>query len=261
MQPVNAIFYCRESPIISVALHEGHDIPESLMKYMLLDDMERFKEEDPYTGFIADIATSQVVVSTSRFQVDLNRTPSGAVYQRPQDAWGLNVWKSLPDKTRSDILAGYDHFYERIHTLISDTIARFGCFLILDIHSYNHMREGPLQYAPFDENPELNIGTVHNHPQWAETIYHIILKLRNYSILGKELDVRENVKFGGGGFQQWVCDHFGDKGLVLSLEFKKTFMNEWTGKVNIPHLLALRKMLEINLPMFTRQLLKNKSIE
>ena len=46
---------------------------------------------------------------------------------------------------------------------------------------------------------------------------------------------RENVVFEGRGLAWWVHDRYPRVGCVLALEFKKTFMDEWTGVVNEAH--------------------------
>ena len=43
------------------------------------------------------------------------------------------------------------------------------------------------------------------------------------------LDVRENVKFVGRGIAQWAHERYPDQAIVLAIEFKKTYMDEWTG--------------------------------
>ncbi len=55
-------------------------------------------------------------------------------------------------------------------------------------------------------------------------------RLRSYDFPGGELDVRENVKFAGGHFSRWVHETFPSTGCVLAVEFKKFFMDEWTGE-------------------------------
>ena len=42
-------------------------------------------------------------------------------------------------------------------------------------------------------------------------------------------DVRQNVKFKGRNLAWWVHERYAGVGCVLALEFKKTFMDEWTG--------------------------------
>ncbi len=47
------------------------------------------------------------------------------------------------------------------------------------------------------------------------------------------LDVRENVKFQGGNFAEWLHGTFPTTVCVLSLEMKKTFMDEWASEADV----------------------------
>src|SRR5690606_31576938 len=153
-----------QSPIIAAAIHDGHLIAAPLLDYMHLQEHERFREEDPYTAYIASVPASRILVQTSRFQVDLNRRREEAVYREPDDAWGLTVWQPpLPERMVTQLLEGYDRFYSEVAQLIQHTIDGFGKFVVLDIHSYNHRRRDPATEATIGENPEVNIGTGHNH--------------------------------------------------------------------------------------------------
>lgn len=233
-----------ESPVISTAIHDGHDIAAPLLEYMNLQEHERFREEDPYTAYMADLPTNRVKVASSRFQTDLNRRREHAVYRQPEDAWGLDVWKpDLPEVTVATLMDGYDGFYRDMEQLIQSTIALFGKFVVLDIHSYNHRRDNPEKAANASENPEINVGTAHNRMAWKPLGHRLVRFLAHHQWHGRFLDVRENVKFKGGGFSEWINHHYGDYGCVLSIEFKKTFMDEWTGWVDVNHLRRIRSML------------------
>jgi hypothetical protein len=61
--------------------------------------------------------------------------------------------------------------------------------------------------------------------------------LREHDFPGGKLDVRENIKFEGGYFAQWVGENYPTTVCNLCIEFKKFFMDEWTG-VPVPALLA-----------------------
>ena len=50
------------------------------------------------------------------------------------------------------------------------------------------------------------------------------------SMLGQGFDIRENVKFKGQNLAWWVHERYPGVGCVLAIEFKKTFMDEWTGE-------------------------------
>jgi hypothetical protein len=58
------------------------------------------------------------------------------------------------------------------------------------------------------------------------------------------LDVRENVRFLGGNFCRWIHRTFPTKACALAVEFKKFFMDEWTGEVDRRQLQELRSALE-----------------
>ena len=53
-----------ESPIIAAAIHDGHLIAAPLHEYMHLQEHERFREEDPYTSYMADLPVSRLMVDT-----------------------------------------------------------------------------------------------------------------------------------------------------------------------------------------------------
>ncbi len=234
----------RQIPVIATAVHDGHALDESLLDCMHLQEHERFREEDPYTAYMADLPCSQVVVGTSRFQTDVNRRREQAIYRKPEDAWGLTVWQPvLPETVTERLLAGYDRFYADVDELLQWTIALFGKFVVLDIHSYNHRREHPEMVANIAENPEINVGTGHNREKWKSFGRRVTRFLSYHRIGGKFVDVRENVKFQGGGFSEWINRYYGAYGCVLSLEFKKTFMDEWTGRVDVEQLMQIRSML------------------
>lgn len=243
-----------DSPIIALALHDGHFIPESLLPYMQLGNQERLREEDPYTGYMADLPVNYITVHSSRFLVDLNRTEGKAIYKDPDDAWGLTVWDSLPATEEKKLLSYYRNFYDDAKKLIESLIHHYGYFLILDIHSYNHRREAYNQEAPVIENPEINIGTRYNHEKWNPLAQQFIHLLSHSTIAGKQPDVRENIKFKGGGFSQWVNQHYSEQGCVISIEFKKTFMDEWTGRADIHHILDIKRALRNTLEPLEEQL-------
>jgi hypothetical protein len=182
----------------------------------------------------------------SRFEHDLNRPRDKAVYLRPEDAWGLQVWKGPPSPSLVErSLRQYDAFYDYADHLFSDILEEHGHFIVLDLHSYNHRRKG--QDASVDdpaENPEINIGTGSaDRARWGRVIDAFMGRLRQADFLGRGLDVRENVKFQGGYFSQWIHGRFGGAGLAIAVELKKFFMDEWTGAVHKTQFDALHEAL------------------
>lgn len=246
------------TPIIATAIHDGHYIKPQLLPHMLLNEQERAREEDPYTGYmVKDLPVTNVVVHTSRFQVDVNRVKDKAIYLQPQDAWGLHVWKdTLPQHEKDEIYNEYDFFYASIQSLLKKTVDDFGYFLILDVHSYNHRRDDAFTMADEKTHPEINLGTAYNHQKWKNIIdgYTSFLQMQQYN--GRNFDARENIIFKGGAFAQWAINHYGDKGCVISVEFKKTFMDEWTGVGYVHHIQALKNLLASSIDFFTSAIKK-----
>jgi hypothetical protein len=127
---------------------------------------------------------------------------------------------------------------------------RFGRFVVLDLHTYNHRREGPEgPSADPTANPEVNVGTgTLNRQRWAPVVDRFIADLRGFDFLGRHLDVRENVKFRGGQFSRWIHETFPEAACSLAIEFKKFFMDEWTGEPDRVQVEAIRRALQSTVP-------------
>jgi N-formylglutamate amidohydrolase len=232
------------SPIIATAIHDGHELRKELRPFLALSECSRMREEDPYSDYLADISDAKIVVHTSRFEVDLNRPRPKAIYSKPEDAWGLQVWNMpLPQQMVDTSLALYDTFYDMVRNYLIKVVKRYGAFMVFDLHTYNHRRTTPNQCAPSVLNPDINIGTGSMPAQWKFLAETLINSLSQQRINGSRPDVRENVKFMGGHFSQWINETFGEVGCAIAIEFKKTFMDEWTGRVDIHHLHQIRKAL------------------
>ncbi len=206
---------------------------EDVAALLALDDAARRREEDPFTDRWTRVAPTRIVGRRSRFEVDLNRPREKAVYRTPEDAWGLEVWNEEPPPplvARS--LAEHDLFYAELQELLSGIEARHGHFVLFDIHSYNHRRAGPGEVpAEAAGNPQVNLGTRSlDRRSWAGVVDRFLADLESYPFPGGQLDVRENVRFGGGHLPRWVHRAFPQTGCVLAIEVKKFFMDEWTGE-------------------------------
>jgi len=246
-----------DGPLVAVALHSGHAIRDELAGMLALDNQARLREEDPFTGEWTSMAPSRCVVLRSRFEVDLNRPRDSAVYRTPADAWGLEVWKrEPPDDLVARSLNEYDSFYDAIGGLLSDLERRYGGFVVFDLHSYNHRREGS-DGPPADEvgNPQVNVGTgTLDRTRWGGVVDRFMASMRSYDFPGGELDVRENVKFSGGYFSRWVHETFPSTGCALAIEFKKFFMDEWTGEPDEHIVAAIGDALLSTVPDVLREL-------
>jgi N-formylglutamate amidohydrolase len=237
-----------EGPIVATAIHDGHAMRPELIPFLAIDEATRLREEDPFTGELARAAAPTRVIAThSRFEFDLNRTREQAVYRTRQDAFGLDVWKrALPAGVLERSLAGWDACYRALRELLSERERRYGRFVVLDIHSYNHRRAGENE-APDDPitSPEVNVGTgTLDRSRWRALVERFSAELSG----GGALDVRENVRFRGGAMSAWIHRTFPTTGCALALEFKKTYMDEWSGAVSHDALAALGKALASTLP-------------
>lgn len=235
-----------DGPIVGAAIHCGHQVRNNLRKYLALSELERLREEDPFTDGWADVASNTIKVFRSRFEVDVNRSPEKAIYLKPEDAWGLQVWnENLPDSIIEESIAAYDAFYDSVKTMLSNIYHQHGYVIVLDIHTYNHKREGANgPEANPAENPEVNLGTSNmKRKHWAPVVDGFMEDLRQFDYFGRQLDVRENVKFKGGYFANWIHSNFPES-CVLSIEFKKFFMKEWTGECDYSQHKALYEALK-----------------
>lgn len=221
-------------PLLATAIHNGHEMLPQLLLRSALSDRDRLREEDPFTGEMAAAIPTHVVVTSSRFTVDLNRPRESAVYRNPEDAWGLDLWSEAPTDEDLNTARGiYDGFYGLIAGLIASTVDQHGRFVLYDVHSYNHRRRGPAA-APENpaDNPTVNLGTGSLPGNWRPVADAFIAGISRQEVLGERLDARENVRFRGGHLTKWVNENYGTHGCALAIEFKKVFMDEWSGQVD-----------------------------
>lgn len=244
-------------PFVAVALHDGHYVRSEVEELLAISKHDRKREEDPFTAAWTDIAETRLIVLRSRFELDLNRPRDRAIYLDPEDAWGLQVWREAPsEEIIQRTLAEYDAFYEAVGRICRSLEQRYGSFVIYDLHTYNHYRQGK-DAPPADElyNPEINLGTGSLDRQyWQPVVERFIYDLRHFDFLGRKLDVRENVKFMGGHFSQWVHRHFPHSACVLAIEVKKFFMCEWTQQLDLEKMEAVHQALRSTVPGILEEL-------
>ena len=237
-----------QGPLVALAIHDGHDVREELLAQMVLAEAERLREEDPHTQRWTTVAPTRVVGTRSRFEVDLNRPRAQAVYRTPEDAWGLRVWSGqLPDALAERSLEEYDAFYQMLEEVYQELLSQHDRLVVYDLHSYNHYRGGPDgPPAPEAGNPQVNVGTgtMADRSLWAPVIDRFVADLSAVDFPGGKLDVRENVRFFGGHCARWTHAAFPDKVCVLSIEWKKFFMDEWTGVADMELVDAIGQALQ-----------------
>jgi hypothetical protein len=234
-------------PVIATAIHDGHELRPSVAAAMHLPDADRLREEDPFTGQAVVGVPTHVVVHRSRFEFDLNRAAETAVYRTPEQSWGLRVWRGDPDDALvADSLAIHTAYYRMLGALLDGIAEEHGRFVLIDVHSYNHRRNGPDGDAmPQEDAPDINIGTFSMpRAEWAFLLDPLMEAMRGFDFNGRTLDVRENVAFQGKGEQtRFVHERYPGVGCAIALEFKKFFMDEWTGEPDPAELDAMRAFI------------------
>ena len=95
----------------------GMSCEPGLVGVVALDPSTRLREEDPFTDRMLGDIGIRAVVNRSRFEVDLNRSREQAVYRRPEEAFGLNVWKRAlqPDELEESRRVHDDFYAELVH--------------------------------------------------------------------------------------------------------------------------------------------------
>lgn len=237
-----------DGPIIATAIHDGHRIRDSLQPYLAIDDADRRREEDPLTGLFSSVVDTSLRVRSSRFECDVNRPRDKAVSTNPEDTWGLRIWQdNLPETEIAKSLADYDRFYAEAAILLEQLIERHGSLLLLDIHSYNHRRDGATSPpSSQQDNPDIDLGvTTLDAKRWGEVADAFAGILAESKVDDRQPDVRSNVRYPTGGyFPEWVYARYGTAICTISIEYKKIFMDEWTGQADIAITDDLRTGLE-----------------
>jgi hypothetical protein len=247
-----------DGPIVGTAIHNGHHLRSALEAKMALAPDERLREEDPFTEYVIRDLPNRIVFHRSRFEIDINRARDAAIYHRPEQAWGLKVWRqSLPVTDADRSLTIHDAYYAMLKSYLEGIRSHFGRFVLLDIHSYNHRRDGHDKPAMASEKaPDINIGTFSmNRHRWQHVLDPFIDHLKGFSFQGRPLEVGENVAFQGKGEQtRFVHEHFPDTGCAIAIEFKKFFMDEWTGAPDVEALEIMREMIRTSRPLLEQSL-------
>ena len=234
--------------MLATAIHDGHALRPEVAREMALSDADRLREEDPFTGEAVRDVPFHLIVHRSRFEFDLNRGSESAVYSTPEQAWGLKVWKGgelSPEIARRSLSLHAD-YYRMLATLTDDLAARHERFAVIDVHSYNHRRSGPDgEPTPQEKAPDINIGTFSMpREQWAFLVDPLMEAMSAFDFNGRRLDVRENVAFQGKGEQtRFIHERHPGRACAIALEFKKFFMDEWSGEPDQAELNAMRQFI------------------
>lgn len=213
------------------AIHAGNRIRDELRDAVAVKPADQYREEDPGTEkFIQDFPI-QIIALDSRFEYDLNRASDRAVYLTPDMAWGLTIWKrSLTEAEINVSLAKHHEFHHLMDILTDFLVRQHDQSFIFDIHSYCYQREERLPWY-VDNKPVINLGTeAINQNVFGEPIKNFITHLSQISVDGRRISVAENDVFKGGYLARRLCARNQDQLAVFAIEFKKIFMDEWSGE-------------------------------
>lgn len=211
-------------PYICTAIHAGHGFGEPYKAKSLINDKNRLREEDPYTDRLIDSFPITITALNSRFQYDLNRSNHSCIYNQ---AWGEAVWQSpLTPREIQDSLEKHDSYYKMLSKLINVIENKFGGCLIFDLHSYNW------QIRQYEKAPVFNLGTYFvDIKKWSGVIKRLQEDLSNIELPNIESNFMLDKVFQGKGYQaEFIRNNF-SKTLLLPIEIKKVFMDEYSGEL------------------------------
>ena len=247
-----------DGPVVVTAIHAGHVVRSDLAPYLAIEPNDRRREEDPLTDYFLSLGDNLVRVNRSRFEADMNRPREGCISDDPEDTWGLTIWQDhLPEERMEASRRLHDRFYAAARAFLDRLVERHGRVLVLDLHSYNHMRDGPEgEPAPAKLNPDIDIGatTLDKH-LYGDVLQAIMRRLRETPVNGANPSVEENVRYpDGGNFPEWIYATYGERICTITLEYKKIFMDEWTSTLDIGAAQDLRTGLMMALQDGRREL-------
>lgn len=209
-------------PYMCVAVHNGHNLRQSLSSICSLSQKERLYEEDPFTGeFIASLPMV-MIAQDSRYEYDLNRSPEQSVYDT---AWGKKVWKkSLSKKEKNLSLSKHQQFYTLFTALINDVSKIYHSCVVFDIHSYNYKRIAD------KETPVFNVGTNYiNLKKYERSLDRWLKELNKIKLPHESVSAEKDRVFQGKGYLAEYSRKKWRNVLVLPTEIKKIYIDEEKG--------------------------------
>jgi N-formylglutamate deformylase len=244
--------FSKAAPIAGTAVHAGSLIREELQDALAVSKADRFREEDPATELFMKGLPIQVIALDSRFEYDVNRSEEKAIPLTPDMAWGLKVWKRDLTAAEKEVTLNKYHEFHSLMEIISDYLTSIaGKAYIFDMHSYCYQRDERL---PWYENgkPEINLGTeAINKEVFGQEICMLLEQFNQINVEGRKIRAAENEVFRGGYLARKLCARHYNKLAVFAVEFKKIFMDEWSGEIYTPVINELRNQISDILSEFT----------
>ena len=217
---------------------------------MKLAPLDRLREEDPFTGqAIVDVPT-HVIAHVSRFEFDLNRAADEAIYQTPEQSLGPRHLARADSRTRccrtghATSTRAYYRMLGRTCSTTSPPATTASCCSTSTATIIAATGRAARRPIP-SKAPDINIGTFSMpREQWADLIDPLIEAMAGFDFNGRRLDVRENIAFQGKGEQtRFVHERYPKQGCAIAIEFKKFFMDEWSGEPDPAELDAMRRFI------------------
>ena len=228
-------------PYVCGAVHDGHQFRQELWDNCLHTEYDRWYEEDPETKNM--VISHPILISgcDSRFEYDLNRDPSNAVFDT---AWGKQLWKSpLPKTDKTKSLQKHANFYQVVKALISKIEEKFGVCIVYDMHSYNWQRWDR-------EVPTWNLGTSNiDNTRFGELVESWRQMLASIEL---PHDIKQTAKVndtfqGNGYFLKFITNTF-ENTLVLATEIAKVYCDEYKQVIYPEVVAAVEQQLKVLIP-------------
>ena len=221
--------FLRPSFCCATAIHASSQIRDELNPKLKISPEDRLREEDPGTDCFLKNFPIRITALDSRYEYDINRETDRAIYNV---AWGVEVWKDPPTGMEKSLSLAKHAEFHKLMDIVSEYLIRENDYgIIFDLHSFNYRRTRGRE----DTKPDINIGTGPvNRGRFGDLIDDFISRLKEITINGNRLRVAENEIFSGGYLSRRLSSKYYDKILVLAIEFKKIYMDEWTGEIFEP---------------------------
>lgn len=187
-----------------------------------------------------------IEVPISRFVVDLNRRPGRAIYMKPEEAWGLQVRKQIPNTEEIEQARKYyNEFYQNLEQRFNEMLEKFPHVLVYDFHSFN-----PRAHR---ENPDVILGRSNMPPYWQPFVQKLQYHFQN--TLGCDKRVVLDSFYPGGYLPRWLHQKFPQKVCCIALEFNKNiFMTTAGGRLISKKFKMIKNAMEASKPIIKEYL-------
>jgi len=227
---------------LGVTLHAGSLVRPGLTDSMSVSPGDRFREEDPYTDLFIEDFPVRIIARDSRFEYDLNWEIEESIYAADKKKWGLQVWnRELTEDERELTYRKYREFYALVDMATEFMLGSGSPVVIFDMHAFCYQRDHRIHWTG-DGKPVINLGTRYINRKFFTPLIDAFLGGISETVIdGHPLRVAENELFPGGYITRRYAHLHYCRVLVLAIEYKKIFMDEWSGEFYMDKFHILRK--------------------